>query len=137
RMVFMLQLEVARKVCARAGEDGYGPLSVARWASHDADILFEVPPSSFEPVPSVKSAVVMLRRTGQKSSIPADRLMKFTDAVFLSRRKNIKNALLSSPLGLKQEDIAAAVDQAGLKGTERAEEIEEEKICRLASMLCV
>ncbi len=137
RMVFMLQLEVARKVCARAGEDGYGPLSVARWASHDADILFEVPPSSFEPAPSVKSAVVMLRRTGQKSSIPADRLMKFTDAVFLSRRKNIKNALLSSPLGLKQEDIAAAVDQAGLKGTERAEEIEEEKICRLASMLCV
>ncbi|MCK7488746.1 MAG: hypothetical protein MZU97_27055 [Bacillus subtilis] len=32
RMVFMLQLEVAQKVCAKAGDEGYGPISIARWA---------------------------------------------------------------------------------------------------------
>lgn len=135
RMVFMLQLEVAQKVCARAGEGGYGPLAVARWASHDADIIFEVAPSAFDPAPSVKSAVVMIKRTEPKCSLPADKLMKFTDAAFLARRKNIKNALLGSPLGLKQEDVSEALAASGLKGTERAEEIEESKICSLAALL--
>ncbi|HPU95274.1 MAG: Ribosomal RNA small subunit methyltransferase A [Firmicutes bacterium ADurb.Bin153] len=135
RMVFMLQLEVAFKVCAAPGTDGYGPLAVARWASHDAEILFEVPPSAFEPVPSVRSAVVIIRRTEPKATIPYDKLMKFTDAAFMARRKNIKNALLSSPLGLGQEEIAKALSIAGLAGTERAEEIEESKICGLASIL--
>lgn len=135
RMVFMLQLEVANKVCATAGKDGYGPLAVARWASHDAEILFEVPPSAFEPAPSVKSAVVIIRRTEPKSAMPFDKLMKFTDAAFMARRKNIKNALLSSPLGLDHDDLLHALEAVGLTGTERAEEIEEVRICELASLL--
>ncbi len=135
RMVFMLQLEVAQKVCAKAGEDGYGPISVARWASHDAEILFEVASSAFEPAPTVKSAVIIIRRTEQKSEVPFDVLMKFTDAAFMARRKNIKNALLGSILKPNADDLAKALAEAGLTGTERAEEIPEEKMAKLASML--
>jgi 16S rRNA (adenine1518-N6/adenine1519-N6)-dimethyltransferase len=135
RMVFMLQLEVAQKVCAKAGGEGYGPISIARWASHDSEILFEVSPSAFDPVPAVKSAVIMVKRTENKTDIPFDRLMKFTDAAFMARRKNIKNALLGSILKPNADDLAKALAVAGLTGTERAEEIPEEKMARLASML--
>jgi 16S rRNA (adenine1518-N6/adenine1519-N6)-dimethyltransferase len=135
RMVFMLQLEVAKKLCADAGEDGYGPLSVARWISHDAAILFEVPPTAFEPAPSIKSAVVMLKRTEPKCTIPFDQIMKFTDIAFMTRRKNIKNALLGSPLKPSVEQLAAAIKGAGLIGTERAEEIPQEKLAALAAYL--
>lgn len=132
RAVLMLQLEVAMKVCAGAGQEGYGPVSVARWASHDAEILFEVPPSAFEPAPSVKSAVVMIRRREPRSPLPYDSLMKFVDAAFMARRKNIKNALLGSPLRPEAGLLAAAIAEAGLTGTERAEEIPEEKLSVLA-----
>ena len=135
RMVFMLQLEVARKVCAAAGKDGYGPLAVARWASHDADILFEVPPRAFEPAPSVRSAVVMIRRVEPRSPLPYDKLMKFTDAAFMARRKNIKNALLGSPLRPDAALLADVLLRAGLAGTERAEEIPQEKLAFLAAAL--
>ncbi len=135
RMVFMLQLEVARKVCASAGQDGYGPLAVARWANHDADILFEVSPRAFDPVPSVKSAVVMIKRVEPRSSLTYDRLMRFTDAAFMARRKNIKNALLGSPLRPEAGTLADALAEAGLLGTERAEEIPQEKLACLAKRL--
>lgn len=135
RIVFMLQLEVAKKVCAKPGEDGYGPLAVALWAAHEAEILFEVPASCFDPVPTVRSAVVMIRRLEPRCPLSFDRLMKFTDSAFMARRKNIKNALLSSPLGLSQEKIADAFGQAGLAGSERAEEMQGEMFCKLAGLL--
>ena len=62
-------------------------------------------------------------------------LMKFTDAAFMARRKNIKNALLGSILKPNADDLAKALAEAGLTGTERAEEIPEEKMAKLASML--
>ncbi|GHS88292.1 ribosomal RNA small subunit methyltransferase A [Campylobacterota bacterium] len=56
-LVVMLQLEVARKL---AGLDGRNSLSLLIESVGCAELLFEVPPTAFTPVPKVTSAVVRI-----------------------------------------------------------------------------
>lgn len=59
--VFLVQKEVAQRVCAAAGEKHYGRLGVVLQCVFDCDMLLAVPPSAFDPPPKVDSAVVCLR----------------------------------------------------------------------------
>ena len=60
-LVFMLQLEVARKLTASPREEGYGALAVPARAWWLPELLFPVPPGAFRPPPKVTSAVIRLR----------------------------------------------------------------------------
>ena len=65
RMVLMFQLEVARRIVARAGGKDYGPLSVGSQFYSDPRLEFIVPSGCFSPKPRVDSAVVsfQIRKT--------------------------------------------------------------------------
>jgi 16S rRNA (adenine1518-N6/adenine1519-N6)-dimethyltransferase len=64
-MTFMLQKEVVERMVAENGSKTYGRLSVMMQAFFEVELIFTVPPESFEPVPEVDSAIVYLQQYAQ------------------------------------------------------------------------
>ncbi len=62
RMVATLQLEVAQRLTAQAGDDSYGLLSLLVQLHYESRGWFRVPASCFFPTPDVDSACVTLVR---------------------------------------------------------------------------
>ena len=125
----MFQREVAERLVAPAGGEAYGRLSVlAQWLCR-VKILFDVPATAFTPPPKIKSSVVQLvpRET---PLAPADRadLERVTAAAFAQRRKMLRQSLK----GLGGD---ALLERAGIKPTERPEQLSIEDFCRIANAL--
>ena len=127
----MFQREVAQRIVAGPGNKAYGRLALlAQWRT-DPRIVMDLPPEAFSPPPKVNSAVVHL------TALPAPRypadpitLNKVVAAAFNQRRKMLRSALKSvSP------DIEDHLITAGIKPTERAEQVELEAFCALARSL--
>jgi 16S rRNA (adenine1518-N6/adenine1519-N6)-dimethyltransferase len=58
----MFQKEVAQRICINEGTKSYGILSVLVQAFYNAEYLFTVPPTVFNPPPKVDSGVLCLTR---------------------------------------------------------------------------
>ncbi|MEO1450034.1 MAG: 16S rRNA (adenine(1518)-N(6)/adenine(1519)-N(6))-dimethyltransferase RsmA [Bacteroidota bacterium] len=96
--VFMIQKEVAKRICADPGSKIYGLLSVLIGAYYERQYLFDVPPGAFRPPPKVMSGVIRLERKAVLPKIDFDVLRKLTKAAFGQRRKTLRNALKAIPL---------------------------------------
>jgi 16S rRNA (adenine1518-N6/adenine1519-N6)-dimethyltransferase len=130
RLVLMFQREVAERIAARPGADGYGRLSVlAGWRS-EARILFDVAASAFVPAPKVISALVELVPRATPLPCDAAALQQVTRAAFGQRRKMLRQSLKS--LGVEPATLLAA---AGIEATARAEQIPIEGFVALARAL--
>jgi 16S rRNA (adenine1518-N6/adenine1519-N6)-dimethyltransferase len=95
QMVFMLQKEVAQRLCAQPGGRDYGRLSVMIQSRCAVQSLFNVPAGAFTPPPRVESAVVRLTPAAGAAPVIQDRGL-FADIVrtaFSHRRKTLRNAL--------------------------------------------
>lgn len=92
--VFMLQKEVARRICADNNNKEYGILSVLIQTYYDTKYLFTVNEGSFFPPPKVKSGVFRLKRNEEKT-IPKnpDIHKRIVKAAFNQRRKTLRNSL--------------------------------------------
>ncbi len=103
----MFQKEVAQRICEKEGSKAYGILSVLAQAFYDAEYLFTVPPSVFNPPPKVDSGVLRLRRKAD-FSIPCDEKMlyKVVKTAFQQRRKTLRNSLKSFNLSDKIKEDA-------------------------------
>jgi 16S rRNA (adenine1518-N6/adenine1519-N6)-dimethyltransferase len=90
----MFQKEVAERICSKEGSKVYGILSVLAQAFYDAEYLFTVPPSVFNPPPKVESGVLRLTRK-KDYSLPCDEqmLFKVVKTAFQQRRKTLRNSL--------------------------------------------
>ena len=94
-MHFMLQKEVVDRICAAPGSKKYGRLSVMMQYYCATELLFDVPPESFDPAPKVMSAIVRL--------VPHDHppvavnnlkmLNRVVVQAFSQRRKTLRNSL--------------------------------------------
>jgi 16S rRNA (adenine1518-N6/adenine1519-N6)-dimethyltransferase len=104
----MFQKEVAQRICSKEGSKAYGILSVLAQAFYDAEYLFTVPPSVFNPPPKVDSGVLRLSRK-KDFSIPCDEKMlyKVVKTAFQQRRKTLRNSLKSFNLSdkIKEDTI--------------------------------
>ena len=60
RAVYLVQREVAERLCAEPGSKEYGALTVNVAAVATAQMLFKVPAGAFVPAPKVESAVVRI-----------------------------------------------------------------------------
>lgn len=130
-LTLMFQREVAERIVAKPGSKAYGRLAVlAQWRS-DARIVMSLPPEAFTPAPKVSSAVVQLTALPQPR-YPADPavLSRVVATAFNQRRKMLRAALKG--LAPDTEDRLLA---AGLKPTDRAEQIPLEGFCALAREL--
>lgn len=90
----MFQKEVAKRICEKEGSKTYGIMSVLVQAFYDAEYLFTVSPSVFQPPPKVESGVLRLRRK-ENYSLPCDEKFFFrvVKTAFQQRRKTLRNSL--------------------------------------------
>ncbi|MDG5490842.1 16S rRNA (adenine(1518)-N(6)/adenine(1519)-N(6))-dimethyltransferase RsmA [Psychroserpens sp. SPM9] len=90
----MFQKEVAQRICSKEGSKVYGILSVLTQAFYDAEYLFTVPPTVFNPPPKVDSGVLRLQRK-ENYSLPVDETLFFrvVKTAFQQRRKTLRNSL--------------------------------------------
>jgi 16S rRNA (adenine1518-N6/adenine1519-N6)-dimethyltransferase len=92
--VFMVQKEVADRVCAQAGESGKegGILTVLTDVYFRRKNQFKVPPTVFKPPPKVMSAVFTLDQKPLET-VPFEALRTVVKAAFGQRRKTLRNAI--------------------------------------------
>ena len=90
----MFQKEVAQRICSKEGSKVYGILSVLTQAFYDAEYLFTVPASVFNPPPKVESGVLRLTRK-KDFSLPCEEALffKVVKTAFQQRRKTLRNSL--------------------------------------------
>ncbi|EDM45551.1 dimethyladenosine transferase [unidentified eubacterium SCB49] len=104
----MFQKEVAMRICANHGSKTYGILSVLAQAFYDAEYLFTVPPTVFNPPPKVDSGVLRLTRKASLE-LPCSEafLYKVVKTAFQQRRKTLRNSLKTFEISekLKEDTI--------------------------------
>ena len=127
-LTLMFQREVAQRITADVGDKAYGRLAILSQWRCDARIVVSLPPEAFSPPPKVSSAVVHLSMLPEPR-FPADfkTLERVVAAAFNQRRKMLRSSLKSvSP------EIEDMLHAAGIKPTERAEQVSLEEFCALA-----
>src|SRR5690606_34285656 len=104
----MFQQEVVQRICEKAVSKTYGILAVLVQAFQEAEYLFTVPPSVFNPPPKVDSGVIRLTRKPELS-LPCDEKLFFrvVKTAFQQRRKTLRNSLkiFQLPEDLKEDSI--------------------------------
>ncbi len=128
-MHFMLQKEVVDRICAAPGSKQYGRLSLMMQYFCQAELLFDVPPESFDPVPKVMSAIIRLIPHPQPP-VTISSMESFSQLVshaFSQRRKTIRNSLRNL---LTAEQIASI----GIKPDARAETLTLEEFAALSNL---
>ncbi|MGD9602082.1 MAG: 16S rRNA (adenine(1518)-N(6)/adenine(1519)-N(6))-dimethyltransferase RsmA [Gammaproteobacteria bacterium] len=113
-MCFMLQREVAERMCALPGTAAYGRLSVLTQAFCTATMLLEVPPQAFTPPPKVDSRVILLRP--HPAPCAFDALEKVVAQAFAHRRKMLRHTL-------GRQFDAATLAALGIALTDRPEDV--------------
>ncbi|MCX7106785.1 MAG: 16S rRNA (adenine(1518)-N(6)/adenine(1519)-N(6))-dimethyltransferase RsmA [Methylococcales bacterium] len=129
-MHFMLQKEVVDRICAAPGSKKYGRLSVMMQYYCATELLFDVPPESFDPAPKVMSAIVRLVPHQQPPVEVNDITMlnRVVVQAFSQRRKTLRNSLKK----LIEEDAIIALN---IDPTLRAEALSLADFAKLSNLL--
>ena len=129
-MHFMLQKEVVDRICATPGSKKYGRLSVIIQYYCATELLFDVPPESFDPAPKVLSAIVRLVPHQQPPVEVNDmeKLNRVVTQAFSQRRKTLRNSLKK----LIDEEAIIALD---IDPTLRAEALSLNDFAKLSNLL--
>ncbi len=127
-LTLMFQKEVAERIVAKPGSKAYGRLAVlAQWRAAPR-IVLTLPPEAFTPPPKIHSAVVHIDALAEpRFAADPKTLSHVVATAFNQRRKMLRAAL--KPLG---KDIEDRIVAAGLKPTDRAEQVPVEGFCALA-----
>lgn len=129
-----LQLEVARRLMAKATDDDYGILTLLIQANYEPGEWFKIPPGCFFPSPGIDSACLILRRRSNPLFSPALRkdYERIVKRAFSERRKMMMKLL-------KFDWPAAVVDSAfvtlGLDPKVRAEKVTLDQFVRITEIL--
>ena len=137
RMVGTLQLEVARRLMAQAGDPGYGVLTLLVQLNYQLRGWFKIPASCFFPEPQVDSACVCLARRTEPL-LPPDRAHLFAAIVkrsFSQRRKMMRKLLQADWPAGKVDRAFARLDPQPLPPQVRAETVTLEQFVGLTLSL--
>ena len=134
RMVVTLQLEVARRLMARAGDEDYGILSLLVQLRYEPVGLFKIPPGCFFPTPDVDSACITLVRRERELLPEAMRphFVRLVKLAFSQRRKMMVKLLKRD---WPAERLEAAMAELGLSRQIRAEAVSLEQFAELTRRL--
>ena len=131
----MVQKEVAKRICAKAGSSDYSAFSIYVQYYADAKILFDVPAGCFVPQPKVDSAVIRLNPLNTPSvSVKNEKLFfAIVRAAFNQRRKTLVNAISPAFGGkLEKTDILSLMKTCNLDERIRGEKLTLEESAALA-----
>ena len=137
KAVFMLQKELAERVCANPGKKDYGRLTAMLRYCADIRPMAEVKAGLFFPKPKVDSAVIEIRFHNRRDCSPEAEAHLFAviKAAFSQRRKTLKNALAGSEMQVPPKQAVTALLQAGIDPRRRAETLAVEEFVRLSEYL--
>jgi len=92
--VFMVQKEIALRLCAQPNTKEYGILTVLAAFYGSVKIAFHIPPTVFRPQPKVWSSLIIFRpaQNNYSDDFKAN-FRKVVKTAFNQRRKTLKNAL--------------------------------------------
>ncbi len=134
RLVVTVQKEVAQRIVAQPGKMSILAVSVQLYGQ--PSLVHYIPAGAFYPPPKVDSAVV---RVDTYPELPLgindpDNFFRVVKAGFSQKRKQLKNSLAG---GLKKPatEIVAALEQANIPPTRRAETLSLEEWSRMAQQL--
>ncbi len=128
-LTLMFQAEVVDRLVAKPATKAYGRLSVLTQFCCNATCVLKIPARAFTPAPKIDSAVVHLTpRVNRPTDVDIAKLEKITNAAFGQRRKMLRASLKS--LGGE-----ALLEKAGIRPTERAEQLTLEEFETLARLI--
>jgi len=134
RLVATLQLEVARRLMARAGDDDYGLLTLLVQLDFEPRDSFKIPAGCFFPQPDVDSACVVLERR-PRGFLPEELRGDFHAIVkraFSQRRKMMFKLLKTD---WPEAALLRAFERIGLSPQVRAETVSVQQFVTLTSLL--
>lgn len=124
---FMLQKEVAERICAPVGASQYGRLSIMSQYYCRAELVFIIGPESFDPAPKVESAFVRLTPLQPQRQVENFKLFsELVAAAFTQRRKTISNSL-------KRYFTRAELEALHINPQKRPQELSIEEFIALAN----
>ncbi len=134
RFTLMVQREVAERIASPAGGMSY--LSVFVQYHADVRIVRIVPPSAFEPVPGVDSAVLTGRtRPRRLPRESEDDLWRLVQAGFRERRKMIHNVLVRQLPMVGRDRLDAALLSASITPDRRPQTLSVDDWLTLSAAL--
>ena len=136
RLALMVQREVADKILAEPGEEGWGPLSILCRFLCEPRLAVSVPAEMFTPPPKVDSAFVVLPLRDKPAVEVKDREMFFrvANAAFALRRKTMVNNLCAS-FRMEREEALRVMAEAGLDEKIRGEKLTLAEIAAIADAI--
>ena len=134
RMVATLQLEVAHRLMARAGDEDYGVLTLLLQLDYELRDWFKIPASCFFPAPDVDSACVVLIRRAEPLLPESQRatFVKIVKRAFSQRRKMMLKLLRED---WPAEKLTPAFEELNISSQERAEKLSLEQFVALTGKL--
>lgn len=128
---FMLQYEVAKRVCAQPHSRDFGFFSVMVQNRTQAELLRKISPEAFRPKPKVWSATVRL--IPRNTPACTDPLFgPFVDMAFSQKRKQLANSLDSL---YSKDKVVKALEERGIRPDSRAEDISADEFAALFAEL--
>jgi 16S rRNA (adenine1518-N6/adenine1519-N6)-dimethyltransferase len=133
KMTFMVQKEVADRLCATPKDSDYGAVTASVNYYGSVKKLFNVSAGNFMPAPKVDSAVIQITLYEKPPVEVADEKQFFSliKAAFEQRRKTLVNAL-NGKAGISKDQISLAISNIGLDINIRGERLGIEDFAKLS-----
>jgi len=134
RMVATLQLEVAKRLMAKSGDEDYGILTLLVQLDYEPREWFKIPASCFFPEPDVDSACMVLNRrvTPLLPENQRETFVKIVKRAFSQRRKMMLKLLRED---WPAEKLEWAFTELKIPVQERAEKLSLEQFVALTESL--
>lgn len=113
--VFMLQLEVARRIAAPPGNKEYGILSILLGRHYVCKLAFKVSAGAFRPPPKVESAILTLERRTAVTELDESLFRNIVKTAFNQRRKMLSNSLKSLKILINPEYLNLRPEQLSIQ----------------------
>ena len=133
RLVIMVQLEVANRICAKPNTKDYGTITPMIDFMGTAKITRKVSRKMFMPVPNVDSAIVRIDLDPNKYEIEDRKLLsKVIKSAFAMRRKTLMNNLKTA-FSLSNIELECVLNKVGLELNIRGENLSTEQFINLSN----
>lgn len=135
RLVIMVQLEVANRICSKAGSSEYGAINPAIDYRGTAKIVRKVSRKMFMPMPNVDSAIVRIDIDKNKYKINDRKLLdNVIKSAFQMRRKTLQNNLKNS-FSINQFQLDDIFTKMRLEANVRGETLTTGQFVELSNLL--
>ena len=133
----MVQKEVAERLTTIPGKKETGSIRYAIYYYCEPKLLFDVPNTSFIPVPEVTSSVINLKilKVPRVKVNDEKLLFKIIKAAFMQKRKTLVNALVNNKIFNSKTDCEKCLNDLNIDTKVRGEKLTLEDFAKISDYL--